>query len=378
MIAPRTIIVGLLVGMIATLVSGLIPARRATQVEPVEAMRDAVTPGARRVSRKRLLVSTAVIGARAGRRCSLGLFGGASGTAAAALLGLGMIVMIFGVALLAPVLVRPLARVIGAPLERLQGMPGRLARENAERQPQRTAITASALMIGLALVVFTAIFAAGLRGSIDKVIDEQLWSSALIVTHDDGFSPVPSGVAEQLATTKGVSVVSPMRFDQANVKGGGDAVPASGVDPATVTQLFQPEIARGDLDALASLRDDQAFASDSWAKSHHFELGDELQVTTPSGEHVSYELAGTYDNKVGMLGQFLVTNATMTKDWNQPDDAFILVGGQGTPEVLEKAARSRSPTSRSRRRRRSPSSRTSRPTRSTSCSAWSTRCCRCR
>ena len=58
-------------------------------------------------------------------------------------------------------LVRPLARFIGAPLERFQGMPGRLARENAERQPQRTAITASALMIGLALVVFTAIFAAG-------------------------------------------------------------------------------------------------------------------------------------------------------------------------------------------------------------------------
>ena len=114
-----------------------------------------------------------------------------------------MVVMIFGVALLAPVLVRPLARVIGAPLERFQGLPGRLARENAERQPQRTAITASALMIGLALVVFTAIFAAGLRGSVDKVIDDQLSQTALIVTHDDGFSPVPAGVAEQLAKTAG-------------------------------------------------------------------------------------------------------------------------------------------------------------------------------
>jgi putative ABC transport system permease protein len=193
-------------------------------------------------------------------------------------------------------------------------------------------------MIGLALVVFTAIFAAGLRGSIDKVIDEQLSRSALIVTHDDGFSPVPPGVAEQLATAPGVTVVSPMRFDQANVKGGGDNVAATGVDPATVTELFQPELARGDLRALARLRDDQAFASDSWAKDHHFQLGDELQVTTPSGEHKRYELVGTYDNKVGMLGQFLVTNATMTKDWNQPDDAFILVGGEGKPEALEQAA----------------------------------------
>jgi putative ABC transport system permease protein len=145
-------------------------------------------------------------------------------------------------------------------------------------------------------------------------------------------------VAQQLAKTKGVTVVSPMRFDQANVKGGGDNVPATGVDPATVTELFKPEIARGNLQALATLRDDQAFASDSWAKSHDFKLGDELQVTTPSGEHKRYELVGTYDNKVGMLGQFLVTNATMTKDWNQPDDAFILVGGEGSPETLARAA----------------------------------------
>src|SRR5215207_2150940 len=335
-VAPRTIIVGLAVGMIATLVSGLVPARRATQVAPVEAMRESDTPGTRPLSRKRLISSGAVIGLGL-LALLVGLFS-AKGSAAASLLGLGVIVMIFGVALLAPVLVRPLARVIGAPLQRFQGMPGRLARENAERQPQRTAITASALMIGLALVVFTAIFAAGLRGSIDKVIDEQLSRSALIVTHDDGFSPVPPGVAEKLAGTEGVTVVSPMRFDQANVKGAGDSVPATGVDPATVTQLFQPEIASGDIQALASLRDDQAFASDSWVKSHDFKLGDELQVTTPPGKHKRYELAGTYDNKVGMLGQFLVTNGTMTKDWNQPDDAFILVGGQGSPETLEKAA----------------------------------------
>ena len=176
----------------------------------------------RRVSRKRLISSSAVIGLGL-RRCSAACSAAPAARPRPSLLGLGMVVMIFGVALLAPVLVRPLARLIGRPLERLQGMPGRLARENAERQPQRTAITASALMIGLALVVFTAIFAAGLRGSIDKVVDEQYSRAALIVTHDDGFSPVPSGVAEGLREVPGVSVVSPMRCDQANVKGGGDS-----------------------------------------------------------------------------------------------------------------------------------------------------------
>ncbi|HTE59793.1 MAG TPA: FtsX-like permease family protein [Solirubrobacteraceae bacterium] len=337
-IAPRTIIVGLAVGMIATLVSGLVPARRATQVEPVEAMREAATPGARRVSRKRLITSTAVIGL--GLLALLGGLFGADGSAAASLLGLGVVVMMFGVALLAPVLVRPLARFIGAPLERMQGMPGRLARENAERQPQRTAITASALMIGLALVVFTAIFAAGISGSVDKVIDEQFSRTALIVTHDDGFSPVSPAVAERMRDVDGVQVVSPMRFDQANIEGGGDSQAASGIDAATITQVFDPELKQGGPDTFANLRDDQVLADDGWAESHGFELGDPIRVTTPKGTKVDYELAGTYDNKLGMLGMIVVTNASMTKDWNQPDDAFILVGGQGTPETLERAAKS--------------------------------------
>jgi putative ABC transport system permease protein len=238
------------------------------------------------------------------------------------------------------VLVRPLARFIGLPLERIQGLPGRLARENAERQPQRTAITASALMIGLALVVFTAIFAAGISGSVDKVIDDQFSRTALIVTHDDGFSPVAPEVAERLRAVEGVDVVSPMRWDQANIKGGGDSVSASGVDPATVTQLFDPELEQGGPDVFAQLGDDQLLADDGWAEEHGFAVGDTLQVTTPKGTELDYELAGTYDNKLDVLGKIVVTNASMTKDWNQPDDSFILVGGTGDPDELEQAATS--------------------------------------
>ena len=336
-IEARTIIVALAVGMIATLVSGLVPARRATQVEPVEAMREAGTPGAKKVSRRRLIASFAVIAVGL-LALVVGLFG-AEGSAAASLLGLGVVVMMLGVALLAPVLVRPLARFIGAPLERLQGISGRLARENAERQPQRTAVTASALMIGLALVVFTAIFAAGLSGSVDKVVDDQLSRSALIVTHEDGFSPVSPEVAKRLEGVPGVEVVSPMRFDQANIKGGGNSQNASGIDPRTITSVFTPEVAKGPADAFGTLRDDQTLADDAWAKSHGFKLGDTLQVTTPTGKKVGYELVGTYDNKLDLLGKIVVTNASMSKDWNQPDDSFILVGGRGSASTLEAEAK---------------------------------------
>jgi putative ABC transport system permease protein len=335
-IEARTIIVGLAVGMIATLVSGLVPARRATQVEPVEAMRDAVTPGTKKVSRKRLVTSFTVVGLGL-VALIVGLFG-AEGSAAASLLGLGVVVMMFGVALLAPVLVRPLARFIGIPLERVQGMPGRLARENAERQPQRTAITASALMIGLALVVFTAIFAAGLSGSVDKVVDEQFSRTALFVTHDDGFSDISPEIAQKLRGVEGVEVVSPMSWDQANIRGGGDSQTASGVDPKTVTSVFQPELEKGRADAFANLRGNQVLADDGWATSHGFKLGDTIHVATPKGSQLDYELVGTYDNKLDVLGKIVVTNASMAKDWNQPDNNFVLVAGRGTPETLEKAA----------------------------------------
>ena len=126
----------------------------------------------------------------------LGDPGSANATASA--LGFGAVLMMFGFALLAPTLVRPLSGAIGKPLERMQGLTGRLARENARRQPQRTAVTASALMIGVALVVFVAIFAAGLRATIDQGIDKQV-RAAGIVTHEDGFSPLPDGVVEELA-----------------------------------------------------------------------------------------------------------------------------------------------------------------------------------
>jgi putative ABC transport system permease protein len=335
-VASRTIIVGLLVGVIATMISGFVPARRATQVQPVEAMREAATPGGRPVGVRRVAGASVTIAVGLAVLL-LGLFV-ASGGGAGALIGLGLIGMMFGVALLAPVLVKPLARIIGAPLQRFQGMTGRLAQENAERQPQRTAITASALMIGLALVVFTAIFAAGLRGSIDKVVDEQFGRTALVVTHEDGFTPVPAAIGERLGRLPGVQDVSPLRFDQANVRGVDTNVPASGVDPATITTVFKPEWKQGSDATLRDLTNRQALADSGWASDHGLRVGDTLDVTTPAAKRVRYEITGLYENKAGALGQFIVTNASMTADWKQPDDALVLVRAPGDPDRLEAQA----------------------------------------
>ena len=135
-------------------------------------MRDAVLPGVGHLRRRRVIGSIALMGVGL-LALFFGLFGGIDSTSAAAsLLGLGAVLMMFGVAFLAPLLVQPLARVLGAPMA--GNLPGKLARENAIRQPQRTAVTAAALMVGLALVVLVTVFAAGIRGSVTKVIDDQV------------------------------------------------------------------------------------------------------------------------------------------------------------------------------------------------------------
>ena len=338
-IEPRTIIVGLLVGMIATLLSGFVPARRATHVEPLEAMRDAATPGTKRVSRRRLTTSAVVIllGLAA---LLLGLFGGLSGGGAAGMTGLGMVVMILGVALLAPVLVRPLARLIGRPLERFQGVSGRLARENAERQPQRTAITASALMIGLALVVFTVDLRLGPE-RVDRQGDRRAAQPQLADRHArrrvlararGGRRGAPRG---RRASTRSRRCASTRPTSRAA------ATPCR--PPASSRRRSRscssPSSPRATCRRWRRCATTRCSPDTNYAKDHGFKVGDTIDVTTPTGKTFAYELAGLYDNQAGTLGQFVVTNASMSEDWNQPDDAFILVGGQGQPEDAREGGR---------------------------------------
>ncbi len=147
---------------------------------------------------------------------ALGIFGAL--TPGEAWVGAGAVGVFLGVALLSPLLVTPVASVVGAPLERLGGVPGTLARENSVRNPGRTASTAAALMIGLALVSFVAVFAAGIKGSIDDAIDKTLIGD-LTISNDDGFSDIPIAVRDEVAAIDGVETASALRFTEDEVDG---------------------------------------------------------------------------------------------------------------------------------------------------------------
>jgi putative ABC transport system permease protein len=261
-----------------------------------------------------------------------------SANATASALGLGAVLMMFGFALIAPTLVRPLSTFVGRPLERLQGLTGRLARENARRHPQRTAVTASALMIGVALVVFVAIFAAGIHATINEGVDKQV-RAAGIVTHQDGFSPLPQGVVDELGKVDGVAAVSPIRFETGKLVSTGKNTAVSGIDPATAGEALSLEWKEGANSALTQLRDDQALVNQDFADSHDLAVGDKLAFITPQGNEVTYSVAAIYDSGSIMVGPVTVTDASLQRDWKSKDVAFALVVSEpGTDATALKRA----------------------------------------
>jgi putative ABC transport system permease protein len=320
---PRTIVAGLAVGLIATLVSGWIPARRATRIEPMAALRDAEAGGGGHLRRRRV-VGAALLALTGIAVMLYALFGDVgSDNATASAIGLGAVLLMFGFALVAATLVRPMAGALGKPLERLQGLTGRLARENAQRQPQRTATTASALMIGVALVVFVAIFAAGAKATIDQTLDKQV-RAAGIVTHQNGFNPLPDGVVDALRDVDGVAAVSPIRIEPGKLASDGKTVQINGVDPATVGEALSLEWTDGSNAALSQLGDGDVIVNEDFADAHDLAVGDDVGLITPRGKEVSYRVAAVYDAS-SLLGQLTITDAAMVSDWESKDVFYAFV-----------------------------------------------------
>ncbi len=321
-VETRTIVVALVVGVLVTVLASLVPALRATRIAPIIALREGLTAEPRS-GRGRIVVATLLCIAGAAV-LGYGLFGGASGSGAAATLGAGAVAVFLGVALFSPQLVRPLAWVIGAPMQRFAGVSGRLARENATRNPARTAVTAAALMIGVALVAFVSIFAAGLRGSIDRAVD-RAFTGDLSVVHKS-FGSTPPAVADAVGRVPGVAAVSSLRFSEAKVVGAKETTGVSGIDPATLAQTYRLNWKEGSDATLAQLGSDGVLADSGY--SGKAAVGDRITMLTPAGQRVTYTVRGLLDegSDFGLLGGGLVvSNARMAADFNERSDQFVFM-----------------------------------------------------
>jgi putative ABC transport system permease protein len=252
----------------------------------------------------------------------LGLFGALD--PGEAWVGVGAVAVFIGVALLSPRLVAPLASLVGGPLERLRGIPGRLARENAVRNPGRTAATAAALMIGLALVAFVAVFAAGIRGSIDDAIDKTL-ASDLIISNNDGFSDIPAASAKAVGSIDGVAVASPLRYTEADVEGASGGGFLTLVDPRTADQVLTLDWREGNQQLLSGLGPNDALADEKWADKNDLDVGDTFTTKTATGDEIRYTIRGTFKDNTDFIGDYAASDANAAAYGEREDATNVLV-----------------------------------------------------
>ncbi|MGB0121573.1 MAG: FtsX-like permease family protein [Solirubrobacterales bacterium] len=322
-VEPRTIIVSLVIGIGVTLVASLIPAFRSTRVPPIAALSEnIVITGKNRVV---LRSAIAIILAIGGIALIISvLASGSEGGNAALQMGAGAFAMVIAISIFSPQIVRPAASLVGAPIEKVGGLTGKLARENSQRNPSRTAVTAAALMIGLALVSFVTIFASGLNSSVTKVIDQDL-KGELILQGPGGFNPIPNAAVTAAGKVDGVEDASAISFSQVKVKGSGSKSMSS-VQPESINQVMSIDFDQGSTEDLTNLKDGQVIISQGLADSAGVSVGDSLSVLGQTGEEPELTVTATMaSGNLDLLGDLVVTQNEMVETFGVDKAFFALL-----------------------------------------------------
>ena len=327
-VSSRTVAVGLLAGTAVTIVSAVSPARRASRVPPVAALQDVAAeprrPVVRRAAAGSVLTALGLVLLGVGLSAHLGN--------RMPVIGAGAVALFTGVAALGPFFAGPLCRVIGAPVAR-SGTTGKLGRENAMRNPARTAATAAALMIGVALVSTITVMASSMKASASSVIDSALRadfvvSSGAMTGSGSGFSP---SVERPLAALPQVSEVAGIRSGVVKVFGG--VTPVVAADPAKAAPLFNIGTTSGDLAAMtpAGIAVSTRVASD-----HHLRAGSPVAVTYPTTGTKSYTVQVIYAGRE-LAGDYVLPLSAAQANFSQALDLAVYV--KLAPGVSTSAAR---------------------------------------
>jgi putative ABC transport system permease protein len=286
LVVETTALVGAaVVGVVATLIASVGPALKASRVAPLAALRDVA------VDRSGASWVRGLVGALVAAIGIAATAGGTAGDGSLAMTGLGALLVVVGFVLLGPVVARPVAGTLGGPLTLRRGMSGTLARRNAMRNPRRTAGTASALMVGVAVVTLFTVVAASVKQSIDDVVGQQ-FAGDLVIAQTDfsgaGLTPELEPAVRDLpevdvATGLGIA---PMVVD------GGDTV-ASVIDPASFGRVLDLDVSQGSVDGLGP--GDVALFAD-YAADHGLALGDAVPVSYADGATERLKVGAIFEN----------------------------------------------------------------------------------
>lgn len=288
---PRLLVV-LVLGTLITSVAGVVPSLRAASIAPLEAMREAAVDRSPHRLRRGLVGMVELVGGM------VLLWLGSSGHGIG-WLAVGLASTFVAVTTLGPFLAPPVAGLVGGPLTAWRGVTGRLARDNARRNPRRTSATAAALIIGVTLVVTIAVFGSSLQATTAHRL-ESAYRADILVDSRSALG-IPTTAVDAVAATPGVRLSVPVRLTQAGL--GGEVVTVTGIDPASVASVVDVQVVDGSLAAV----DDGAIAlSRSTAERLGATVGATVPVELPNGQ-VELRVAAIYHVDSGVLGDAVVS-----------------------------------------------------------------------
>ncbi len=302
------------VGVAVTAIAAILPARRASRIAPMAALRDDVAMP--ETSLRRRLVIGSVLAISGAAAMAAGLTG--DGTWGLVGVGGGVLLVLVGVSLMSAFLGQPVLLLFGLVYARLFGTVGRLASQNALRNPRRTGATASALMIGLALMTMMSIFGTSASASTDAAIGKTL-TSQFIVSNVVG-QPFSTAVADELRTSDGVAGVTELRNAYPKLKGGGSAWTVA-IDPKAFQLAFAIPTVQGSFAALAPGK--VAIAAPE-AKARGFRMGDTVTMRFQATS-VKLQVVALFPSSPALPGNYVVTPDALERGGLTPLDAMVFV-----------------------------------------------------
>ena len=326
----RTALIGLAVGVLVTVGSAVLPSLRASRIPPLAAVRESLAGPSQQSTRLRLAGGGALLIA--------GLGGFVAGLSGGGLwwVGVGALLTFFGVFTLGPVAARPASALVGAPLARIFGVTGLLARDNAMRNPKRTARTGGALMIGVALVTAITVIAATAKDWTRDVIGEQFTGDYVVSTDSFGYGGVSPEVASRLAQQPEVAAAAGIRVGSAvDLTAGDRDITYVAVDPASAGEMFDLGMVDGDLLALTprGILVDEGAAAD-----RQLTLGDTVSFRFLNGTTTVLTVEGIYTED-DLAGSFVVTNTVHEQSGvDQLDSSVYVAVADGVSDAEARAA----------------------------------------
>ncbi|MEV5772369.1 FtsX-like permease family protein [Streptomyces antimycoticus] len=330
-VAPTTVLVSVLVGVVVTVLSAWLPGRRAAKIPPVAAMNSVHAAPTTRGLVVRNTIGSLFAAAGVALVVSGAGMGGSDGQGPMAF---GAAVLVIGVFILTPLLSRPMIAA-ASPVLRIFGMPGKLARQNAVRNPRRTAATASALMVGLTLITGMTVIAGSMQKGINNMAADGLKSDYVVSMGGDGVRPLSPEVSKSLAKVPEVTAISPLRSSPARVAG--DTETLMGVDPKAIKELVNVDFTEGSFGALGGTK---VLVDDKIADENHWKVGSAFPVTYEDGSKGRLTVGGVYEGNQ-MVNGVMLDSATVSPHMTTVADFQVMLktkGGatQDTQDLLKK------------------------------------------